>query len=185
MDRDRDLGDGVANSVLTLDQGAHCRWRSAVADGGRFAIGGNGKCLARNRATNRLASTSLGDECEPSTNAKVRGPLYFLANDSTCSCAISGSRRARTNSAGASQCGACLTGDKCWVGLRPARASTEASSEANSKSRTNFGREKPPNTAFLSDATWAASSVKSLYGESNTTQESEGQTPDSVDANPW
>ena len=85
MDRDRDLGDGVANSVLTLDQGAHCRCRSAVALGGRFAMGGNGKCLAKKRATNRRASTSLGEECEPSTNANVRGPLYFFARDSTCS----------------------------------------------------------------------------------------------------
>ena len=85
MDRDRDFGDGVANSVRTLDQGAHCRWRSAVADGGRLAMGGKGKCLARKRATNRLASTSRGDECDPSTNANVRGPLYFFAKDSTCS----------------------------------------------------------------------------------------------------
>ena len=85
IDRDRDLGDGVANSVRTLDQGAHCRWRSAVADGGRFAMGGSGRCLARNRATKRRASTSRGDECEPSTKANVRGPLYFLANASACS----------------------------------------------------------------------------------------------------
>ena len=51
MERDRDFaGDGVANSVRTRDQGAHCKCLSAVADGGRFAIGGNGRCLARNRA---------------------------------------------------------------------------------------------------------------------------------------
>ena len=162
MDRDRDFaGDGVANSVLTLDHGAHCRCRSAVADGGRFAMGGSGRCRAKKRATNLLASTSRGDECEPSTNANVRGPLYFLANDSTCSCAIKGSRLALTNKAGASQDGACFTGDKCCVGLNPARASTEASSEANSRSRTNFGRLNPPNTAFRSEATCAASSVKS------------------------
>ena len=184
MDRDRDFA-GVANSVRTLDQGAHCRWRSAVAEGGRFAMGGSGRCLARNLATNRRASTSRGDECDPSTNAKVRGPLYFLAKDSTCSCAISGSLRALTNKAGASQDGACFTGERCCVGLRPARASTDASNEANSRSRTNFGREKPPKTAFRSDATCAANSVKSLYGESSTTQESEGQTPASVAAKPW
>ena len=38
MDRDRDLGDGVANSVRTLDQGAHCKCRSAVAEGGEVNI---------------------------------------------------------------------------------------------------------------------------------------------------
>ena len=113
MDRDRLFAEGVANSVRTLDQGAHCRCRSAVADGGRLAMGGKGKCLARNLATNRRASTSRGDECEPSTKANVRGPLYFLANDSTCSCAISGSLRALTNKAGASQDGACFTGERC------------------------------------------------------------------------
>jgi hypothetical protein len=148
-------------------------------------MGGSGRCLARNLATNRLASTSRGDECDPSTKASVRGPLYFLAKDSTCSCAISGSRLALTNKAGASQDGTCLTGERCCVGLNPARASTEASSDANSKSRTNFGSENPPKTAFRSEATCAASSVKSLYGESRTTQDNAGQTPDSCAANPW
>ena len=36
MDRDR-LCWSRELRAWTLDQGAHCRWRSAVAEGGRFA----------------------------------------------------------------------------------------------------------------------------------------------------